>query len=104
MRHHDPNIQDIVEAVQGALRMVSDRPIIWRVRESLGAYQVDGLLVGGAVSYSVGFTVSKLALGDQRYHQQLRQNIVYGVLKKIADDSRPAPEEEVRYHVTEVMS
>lgn len=104
MRHHDPNIQDIVEAVQGALRMVSDRPIIWRVRESLGAYQVDGLLVGGAVSYSVGFTVSKLVLDDPNHRDGVRQYIVHGVLKKIADDSRPAPEEEVRYHVTEVMS
>ncbi len=102
MRHHDPNIQDIVEAVQGALRMVSDRPIIWRVRESLGAYEVDGVLVGEvSPSYSVGFAISKRVLDDPRYHQQVRQNIVYGVLKKIADDSRPVPEDEIRY-TTEV--
>lgn len=98
MRHHEPRVQEVIEHVQGALRVLGDGKIVWSVREEWRGYAVRLRMK----TYSAGFEISRIALEDPVFKvaknwESLKWQITYGVLRKMIDDSKPVEAKDVEF-------
>jgi hypothetical protein len=104
MRHSDPYIQELVEQLQGALRMFTDRRIVWNVRDMPGGgWRVRFVIINTRHdNYSVAFVVSRRAVYDIQLHglqfwDSLKWNIIRSCVWKVIEDSKPVAEQDVEY-------
>lgn len=115
MRHTDPHIQELIEQMQGALRILAPSGVLWQVREEMSAYRVHCTLCNSVPLnskdrearvapkiYILEFTVSRMALLDcvrlgSKYWDSFKWSIIRQCIWKLIEDSKPAEEKDVEY-------
>ena len=103
MRHSEPRIQELAEVVQGALSIISDRRVVWYAEPAgYGGWNVRFVVLPSSPdrpnAYSAGFAIGPRQLNDVIWWEDLKRAVVRQVLVKLADDAKPAKEQDVIWH------
>ena len=111
MRHSEPRIQELAEAIQGALLLVSGRRIVWTARRHDGfARRHDGFAgwtitckvlpgIGSDQAWSCGLFISYVDLMENQYWDNFKLGIVRQMMIRLAD-AKPAEEKDVTWLAT----
>jgi hypothetical protein len=109
MKHADPYVQELIEQLQGALRMFTDRRIVWRVKEEpRGGWNVRFVIIGArADSYTTAFNISRTRLYDiqqygARFWESFKWSIIRQCMCNVIDESKAVDESEVEYMAADV--
>ena len=102
MRHSEPRIQELAEAIQGALALISDRLIVWCADPmGYGGWNLRFVILPSSPdrpnAYSCSCAISRDALDTTQWWTSARRSIVVQILCKLADDSKPAKEKDVAW-------
>lgn len=102
MRHSEPRIQELAEAIQGALLLVSGRRITWYADQTgYGGWNLRFVVLPSSPdrpnAYSCGCAISHDALHTTQWWASIKHGIMLQILHKLADDSKPAEEKDVTW-------
>ena len=102
MRHSEPRIQELAEAVQGALALISDRLIVWCADPmGYGGWNLRFVILPSSPdrpnAYSCSCAISRDALDTTQWWASIKHCIMLQILHKLADDSKPSEEKDVTW-------
>lgn len=103
MRHSEPRIQELAEAIQGALFLVSDRRIVWTARhDGFAGWTITCKVlpgIGSDQAWSCGLFISYVDLMENQYWDNFKLGIVRQMIIRLAD-AKPAEEKDVTWLAT----
>lgn len=97
MRYYEPRIQELIEELQGALRMFTREPVFWLVLERIDHFTIEcDILYAANAMHKLEYSVSRRVLEDP-YWPNMRRQIVRACILKLVDDAKPAASADVQF-------
>jgi hypothetical protein len=100
VRHSEPRIQELAEAIQGALFLVSDHRIVWTAEcDGFAGWSITCKVlpgIGSDQAWSCELAISISALRENQYWDNFKLGIVRQMMIKLAD-AKPAEEKDVTW-------